>query len=148
LFFGPHSWPAQRRDQIRRDQDFVAVLIADGVHIAAGDSEDSAPDFEVAATAQRLPGDDRVEVWLPLPTLRQPQDGGAPRVAGVEQVAIVGVADSAKPRETKDLLGAELKSRRLADWVLDATFKPDFSQVEFDVPQFAGNTRVALSVPE
>ena len=32
--------------------------------------------------------------------------------------------------------------------MLDATLNPDFSQVELDAPQLAGNTRFALSVPE
>lgn len=45
-------------------------------------------------------------------------------------------------------LGAEFKWRPRADWVIDATLNPDFSQVELDEPQLAGNTRFALSVPE
>jgi len=45
-------------------------------------------------------------------------------------------------------LGAQIKWRPRADWVIDATLNPDFSQVELDVPQLAGNTRFALSVPE
>jgi hypothetical protein len=51
-------------------------------------------------------------------------------------------------RDTELSLGAELKWRPRADWVIDATLNPDFSQVELDVPQLAGNTRFALSVPE
>ncbi|MCE4557404.1 carbohydrate binding family 9 domain-containing protein [Pelomonas cellulosilytica] len=45
-------------------------------------------------------------------------------------------------------LGAEIKWRPRADWVVDLTLNPDFSQVEVDEPQLAGNTRFALSVPE
>ncbi len=45
-------------------------------------------------------------------------------------------------------VGAEIKWRPRADWVIDATINPDFSQVELDAPQLAGNTRFALSVPE
>jgi hypothetical protein len=45
-------------------------------------------------------------------------------------------------------LGMELKWRPRADWVIDATVNPDFSQVELDTPQLAGNTRFALSVQE
>lgn len=45
-------------------------------------------------------------------------------------------------------MGAEIKWRPRPDWVFDATLNPDFSQVELDVPQLAGNTRFALSVPE
>ena len=51
-------------------------------------------------------------------------------------------------RARKATLGAEFKWRPRADWVLDATLNPDFSQVELDAPQLAGNTRFALSVPE
>ena len=51
-------------------------------------------------------------------------------------------------RESRGALGAEIKWRPRADWVFDATLNPDFSQVELDVPQLAGNTRFALSVPE
>ena len=52
------------------------------------------------------------------------------------------------PRRRQASLGAEIKWRPRADWVLDATLNPDFSQVEIDAPQLAGNTRFALSVPE
>jgi hypothetical protein len=45
-------------------------------------------------------------------------------------------------------LGAEIKWRPRADLVFDATLNPDFSQVELDTPQLAGNTQFALSVPE
>ncbi len=52
-------------------------------------------------------------------------------------------------RDQSDVsLGLELKWRPRADWVIDATFNPDFSQVELDTPQLAGNTRFALSVQE
>jgi hypothetical protein len=42
----------------------------------------------------------------------------------------------------------DLKWRPMAEWVVDATLNPDFSQVALDVPQLAGNTRFALSFPE
>ena len=45
-------------------------------------------------------------------------------------------------------LGLELQWRPRADWLIDATLRPDFSQVELDEPQLAGNTRFALFVPE
>lgn len=51
-------------------------------------------------------------------------------------------------RHRKASLGAEFKWRPRADWVVDVTLNPDFSQVELDAPQLAGNTRFALSVPE
>ena len=90
--------PLTRRDQVRRDQDFVAVIvdavgdrrsaqfvrvnaagvIADGVYIAAGDVEDFAPDFEVEAAVARLPDGYSVELRLPFIALRYPHVGGAP----------------------------------------------------------------------
>lgn len=45
-------------------------------------------------------------------------------------------------------LGLELQWRPRADWVVDATLRPDFSQIELDEPQLAGNTRFALFMPE
>ena len=214
--------PLVRRDQVRRDQDFVAVLIdavgdrrsaqfvrvnaagviADGVYIAAGDNDDVAPDFDVEAAAQRLPDGYSVELRLPLLSLRYPHEGGAPwrlmvsrsvpRAAstllvsapltkdGISFIAELQViegleglverarhqslltlrpevtvrsarersAGNATRRETQASLGADVKWRPRADWVFDATFNPDFSQVELDTPQLAGNTRFALSVPE
>jgi Domain of unknown function (DUF5916) len=214
--------PLTRRDQVRRDQDFVAVLIdavgdrraaqfvrinaagviADGTYIAAGDSEDFAPDFEVEAAVARLADGYSVELRLPFIALRYPHGGGAPwrmmvarsvprassmlllsaplTIDGLsfiaELQAIEGLDDAMqrargqghllfKPeltlRGTRErvggertasdeaaALGAELKWRPRADWVFDATLNPDFSQVELDAPQLAGNTRFALSVPE
>ncbi len=214
--------PLVRRDQVRRDQDFVSVLIdavgdrrsaqfvrvsaagviADGVYIAAGDSDDEAPDFDVEAAAQRLPDGYSVEVRLPLLSLRYPHEGGAPwrmmvsrsvprdvgwlllsapltkdGISFIAELQVIegldGLVDRARhqslltlrpeftvrstrergvggaaQRESKASLGAEVKWRPRADWVIDATFNPDFSQVELDAPQLAGNTRFALSVPE
>ena len=42
----------------------------------------------------------------------------------------------------------DLKWRLRPEWVIDGTLRPDFSQVALDVPQLAGNTRFALSLPE
>ena len=52
--------------------------------------------------------------------------------------------DGAGTRETTNNLGLELQWRPRADWVVDAIVQPDFSQVELDEPQLAGNTRFAL----
>ncbi len=234
--------PLTRRDQVKRDQDFIAVVIdavgdrraaqfvrvnaagvlADGMYIAAGDSEDFAPDFDVDAAAARLEDGYSVEIRLPFIALRyplgaeRPPEGAAARAEGRRHPAADGApwrlmvarsvprasstlllsapltkdglsfiaelqtiegldaasarareqshltlrpeltlratrdrADGvAAQRESKAALGAELKWRPRADWVLDATLNPDFSQVELDAPQLAGNTRFALSVPE
>ncbi len=50
--------------------------------------------------------------------------------------------------ESSTTLGAEIKWRPTAQWVIDATIKPDFSQVELDVPQLSRNTRFAQSLTE
>lgn len=202
--------PLSRRDQVRRDQDFVSVVIdpvglrrsaqfvrinaagvlADGVFTAEDDSEDFAPDFELQAAARRLPDGYSVELRWPLAALRFPFEGGAPwrlmvtrnvpREAShllvsaplntdalsfiAELQVLEGLGDLAalarersfvalRPELTwrrgqRPSLGTELKWRPRADWVLDASLNPDFSQVELDQPQLAGNTRYALSVPE
>ncbi len=44
--------------------------------------------------------------------------------------------------------GIDVKWRPRADWVLDATINPDFSQVELDIPQLSGNRRFALLLIE
>lgn len=214
--------PLTRRDQVRRDQDFVAVIvdavgdrrsaqfvrvsaagvIADGAYIAAGDVEDFAPDFEVEAAVARLPDGYSVELRLPFIALRYPHVGGAPwrlmvarsvprdssvlllsapltkdglsfiaelqAIGGLEEVerrarhqglvmlrpeltlrgARERVGGVRTARDEEASLGADFKWRPRADWVIDATLNPDFSQVELDAPQLAGNTRFALSVPE
>ncbi len=90
--------PLVRRDQVRRDQDFVAVVIdatgdrrsaqflrvnaagvlADGMYLADGDVEDFAPDFDFDAAAHRMPDGYAVEVRLPFMALRYPYRGGLP----------------------------------------------------------------------
>jgi hypothetical protein len=213
--------PLVRRDQVRRDQDFIAVVIdpvgdrrsaqfvrinaagvlADGIYLAAGDVEDFAPDFSVDGAAARLPDGYSVEVRLPFIALRYPREMNAPwrlmvtrsvpRESSILLVSapltkdglsfiaelepIEGLSDlpnrlhgaalltvtpeltlrgtreqasGAVAKEEKAALGANIKWRPRADWVLDATLNPDFAQVELDVPQLAGNTRFALSVPE
>ncbi len=42
----------------------------------------------------------------------------------------------------------DIKWRPTPELVLDGTIKPDFSQVDLDVPQLGGNTRFALKYPE
>jgi len=90
--------PLARRDQVKRDQDFVGIVldpvgtrraaqfvrvnaagvVADGMLIAETDSEDYAPDFEFEAATRRLPDGYSVELRLPLLALRYPYAGGAP----------------------------------------------------------------------
>jgi hypothetical protein len=42
----------------------------------------------------------------------------------------------------------DIKYRPTANWVIDATINPDFSQVELDAPQLAANAQFALFFPE
>ena len=51
-------------------------------------------------------------------------------------------------RDTELNLGLELKWRPRPELVVDATLRPDFSQVELDVPQLSSNTQFALFLPE
>jgi Domain of unknown function (DUF5916) len=50
--------------------------------------------------------------------------------------------------ENTTRLGAEIKWRPAAEWVIDGTIQPDFSQVELDVPQLSRNTRFAQFLTE
>lgn len=90
----------------------------------------------------------------------QPLDGLGDLVEQVRERSFISFRPELTLRATRDSdadgtrrtrkasLGAEIKWRPRADWVIDATLNPDFSQVELDAPQLAGNTRFALSVPE
>lgn len=53
-----------------------------------------------------------------------------------------------KKDESKFSAGADIKWRPTSEWVIDGTFRPDFSQLELDQPQLRSNTRFALFVPE
>ena len=57
-------------------------------------------------------------------------------------------ADGLSSSEQRLAATLDLKWRPSAEWVIDATLNPDFSQVALDVPQLAGNTRFALEFPE
>lgn len=59
--------------------------------------------------------------------------------------ALAGAAPASALRST---LSLDLKLRPDPASVIDATIKPDFSQVELDQPQLSGNTRFGLYVPE
>ena len=77
-----------------------------------------------------------------------------PRASGLTVTPYVAVNSSEikrggeKHSETKVSGGADIKWRPSSEWVIDATFRPDFSQLELDKPQLKGNTRFALSVRE
>jgi hypothetical protein len=54
----------------------------------------------------------------------------------------------ATTRESEAVPSLDIKWRPRADVVIDATVNPDFSQVELDTPQLAGNAQFALFFPE
>ena len=82
--------PLVRADQVNRTQDFVVVYVdpigsrqaaqffrvnaagstADGLHTAADDSEDFAPDFDWDAATQRTPAGWTAVLRLPFASLR------------------------------------------------------------------------------
>ncbi len=80
--------------------------------------------------------------------------GALPRASSLTVTPYIAVNSSEtkigsdKQSETKISAGADIKWRPSSEWVIDATFRPDFSQLELDTPQLKGNTRFALSVQE
>ncbi|MDQ1830399.1 hypothetical protein [Massilia scottii] len=56
--------------------------------------------------------------------------------------------DGRSTRSVATAMGLEINARPRADWVLNATLNPDFSQVEIDEPSAAGGSAIALSLPE
>jgi hypothetical protein len=213
------SAPAQirddrvRHDGVNRTQDFVVVYLdavgsrsaaqwfrvnaagstADGLHTAADDSEDFAPDFDWDATTARHPGGWTAVLRIPFASLRfseGPQDWRImvgrrlpraqfhlfssvliPRDApsfiatmqplqGVQLPAdhafltvrpgltLRRVDDGAGTVRQDHEISLDVKWRPRAELVVDGTLNPDFSQVELDVPQLAGNSRFALFLSE
>jgi Domain of unknown function (DUF5916) len=69
----------------------------------------------------------------------------SPYISGNFTLQKVG---NTKTDESKFNAGADLKWRPTSEWVIDATLRPDFSQIELDQPQLRSNTRFALSVSE
>ena len=51
-------------------------------------------------------------------------------------------------RKNEFKAGVDIKFRPRPETVIDATINPDFSQVELDTPQLAGNSQFALFFPE
>ena len=88
------------------------------------------------AQAITLPEDmPRATGWSVTPqttiSQRQDRDAGAP-----------------SSTERRIRAGVDAKWRISGDTILDATFNPDFSQIEIDAPQLAANTQFALFFPE
>ncbi|HET9578498.1 MAG TPA: DUF5916 domain-containing protein, partial [Usitatibacter sp.] len=64
------------------------------------------------------------------------------------RTSITREGDAPRRRESELVPSLDVKWRPRADVVVDATLNPDFSQVELDTPQLAGNTQFALFFPE
>jgi Domain of unknown function (DUF5916) len=208
--------PLVRRDGVDRTQDHVFVYvdaigkrqsaqffrvnaggsIGDGIHIAAGDDEDIAPDFDFDAASARTSSGYTSVFRIPFSSLRFPsgvQTGWRIMVGRripreqfylVTSVAIpldasafisamqplhgfevreqnhpvmlrptvtikqASTLDPWQNRASSARVGLDAKWRPVPELVVDATFRPDFSQVELDIPQLSGNTSFALSLPE
>lgn len=56
--------------------------------------------------------------------------------------------ENGRRRTRQASLGLDINARPRADWVLNATINPDYSQVEIDEPTSTGASRIALSLPE
>jgi hypothetical protein len=98
------------------------------------------PDNALSAVAQ----------MEPIDGLAPPVDAGefSIRPVVVARGRRTSVAGGMSIRESNFTLGAEIKWLPRRNVVVDATIRPDFSNVELDVPQLSGNTRFALSLPE
>lgn len=55
---------------------------------------------------------------------------------------------TSEQRDSELLAGLDVKWRATDELVIDATYKPDFSQVAIDTPQLAGNSQYAFFFPE
>ncbi len=86
----------------------------------------------------------------PLRGIELPKDSGFLSVRPSFTVRRERTQDSGSPAVTNSGLQAtlDLKWRPTPDLVVDATIRPDFSQIDLDVPQLGGNTRYALYYPE
>ena len=144
--------PLVRRDQVKRDQDFVAVfldpigrrqhaqfvrvgangVVADGSYSAHDDSEDFSTDFDVQAAVQRLPDGYSVELRWPLAQLRYPYVGGAAwRVMVARNVPREDNALWVSVPLTQDSLHliAELQPLAGIDGLIDAARQRSFLQL-------------------
>lgn len=59
-----------------------------------------------------------------------------------------GPGPRAESRRSEFDAGIDVKWRPRADWIIDATVNPDFSQIELDVPQLSRNRQFALFLQE
>jgi hypothetical protein len=122
-----NNWRIMVGRRVPRDQFYLITSVP---------VPDDAPNFLV--NMQRLSGIEMPKesgflTLRPSVTLRHEtsQDDGSP-----------------KRSDTRIQTTLDLKWRPTPELVIDGTIKPDFSQVDLDVPQLGGNTRYALSFAE
>jgi hypothetical protein len=75
---------------------------------------------------------------------------GLPRAAhlDVAPYTSAAVTERTSRRDTEKNAGGDVKWSPQPELTLDATLRPDFSQIESDAPQITTNRRFALDVPE
>ncbi|HQZ44670.1 MAG TPA: DUF5916 domain-containing protein [Usitatibacteraceae bacterium] len=94
-----------------------------------------------------LPRDGNCFICLNLPLTGLAGLPSTRHLALTPQLTVRGSRDRTggeRLRDNEVAAGVDLKWRPRADIVVDATLNPDFSQVELDTPQLAGNTQFAL----
>ena len=103
-------------------------------------------------SSSRLPRESTCFMCLNEPLTGLAGLPSARHLALTPNITVRGVQarDAGVPRRNDDEIvpSLDLKWRPRADVVVDATINPDFSQVELDAPQLAGNTQFALFFPE
>jgi hypothetical protein len=121
------NWRIMVGRRVPRDQFYMITSVP---------IPDDAPNFLV--NMQRLAGIEMPKesgflTLRPSLTLRheRTQDDGAPRRS-----------------DNRIQTTLDLKWRPMPELVVDGTIKPDFSQIDLDVPQLGGNSRYALYYPE
>ncbi|MBK8324383.1 MAG: carbohydrate binding family 9 domain-containing protein [Betaproteobacteria bacterium] len=101
--------------------------------------------FRIASSP--LPRDSNCFLCLNLPLTGLDDLPSTRHLAVTPQLTVRGTRDRGPEGRSSDgevVPGVDVKWRPRADIVVDATVNPDFSQVELDTPQLAGNTQFAL----
>jgi len=98
-----------------------------------------------------LPRDANCFLCLNLPLTGLDELPSTRHLAVTPQLTVRGTRERGPEGDRRDreaVPGVDVKWRPRADVVVDATVNPDFSQVELDTPQLAGNTQFALFYSE
>ncbi len=149
------------------DVDAAAVLLPDGYAVelripfdALRYASGSTLPWRFLVARSRPRGHSELLLSAPLTqdassliALMEPLEGLAGAVPGQVlslRPSLVWRRDAADPGTAAGSLhpGVDVKYRPRPEWVFDLTIKPDFSQVELDVPLLTQNQAFALSLPE